>query len=639
MRLRLFLTFVALLFFVSPGSAQEDALNLPTELYVLTDAGQVERYGQGALGVAAVTPEGEIVTDFGVAPDGIWLAYRTGEALSLLNMATGEARAIEGPTSGAPPFRGRGQTIAWSPNGEVLAYTVDTGLRFYFNIEPPSFLDAPTTPIMHLDWSPDGTYVAAETENNIWWVYRREGSQMLLHAALPPSIGIAWVDNHVLMFAPDTGGLFLMDLAQANAQAQIADTDIFFRLPAARNIGDMVVFAREADDTSILETAGYLTSVNFAQGGPNFQQLSESSVDLAALQWAPKGTLLVTLKGGVLALVDPNSAQGFALPMTGVVAYGWGAIRPQSTANMALSTFAYFVATDITGARSVWQLSQNGTPPTPITPPEIAVETLAVAPDGETLAYTADGQIWLLGADTNEAVALAEVANVGSLVFTPDATALIYDSEGAIYSLPAVAPQASEGEEAAPQAQPTQILNGYTAPRYSPDGSTLLVRIADGDAGLYNPTTGEVRRLGAFDDVLFMRDGRIVARGAPTQAGVNGLYLIDATGGAPSLLFAAPSGGALLDLTESNPGQARIIIGRRGAPGKLQVYDVPVAGGQSLLLAEPGYIGQPRLSPDGRMIAGISSATGTLMVYDLVGGRETLYSETSRLGTFIWSAP
>src|SRR5690349_11146967 len=87
--------------------AQEDGLNLPAELYTLVNDGQVERYGLGASGVSAVTPEATIVIDFGVAPDGIWLAYRTENNLMLHNMLTGEANEIEGATAGIPPFRGR----------------------------------------------------------------------------------------------------------------------------------------------------------------------------------------------------------------------------------------------------------------------------------------------------------------------------------------------------------------------------------------------------------------------------------------------------------------------------------------------------------------------------------------------------
>lgn len=627
-------------------AAQDDALNLPTELYVLTAQGRVERYSLGALGMAEVTPADDIVSDFGVAPDGIWLAYRVatgGGALRLLEMLSGETRTLEGPSAGAPPFRGRGATIAWSPDGEVIAYTVDAGLRVYFNTEPVAFADVPTTPLLHLEWSPDSRYLAAETENNIWWVYRREGRQMVLHAALPSSLGTAWADTNVLMFAPEDGGLFLMDLAQANAQAQIAASDTFYRLPVVRGGGELALFARPANDRATLETAGYLTRVTFPQGGARLEQLSQSSVDLPGLRWAPGGRLLITLRGGVLALVDPNSAQGFALPMTGVVAYGWGAVRPPGAATLTPPTAAYFVADDISGERGLWRLGRDANPPAPVLLLDAEADVplaFAVAPDGVTLAYAAEGRIWLLTTSADAPLPLAEVtAEVGTLAFSPDGAALAYDAGGDIFTLaPLPAQPVAGGDGDAPLLQAALLLAGYTAPRYTPDGGALTVRLPDGDAALFTPATGDVRRLGAFDDVLFMRDGRVVAAGAPTRDGVNGLYLLDTTGQAPpALLFAAPAERALLAITEAAAGQARIVIGRRGGPASLQVFDVPVAGGQSRLVAQPGYVGLPVLSADGAALAGVSSAAGTLVVVDLAGGREIVYSQAARVAAFTWA--
>src|SRR5258707_15593131 len=130
--IRKLLLFIGVLLLTATVHAQEDGLNLPTELYVLTNSGQVQQYGIGIAGLKTVTPEDEFVLDFGVAPDGTWLAYRTQDALKLLNMYGGTPETLEGATAGIPPVRGRGDTLVWSPTGDVIVYTTPTGGRAYF---------------------------------------------------------------------------------------------------------------------------------------------------------------------------------------------------------------------------------------------------------------------------------------------------------------------------------------------------------------------------------------------------------------------------------------------------------------------------------------------------------------------------
>src|SRR5690242_18554141 len=130
--IRKFLFIIGVLLLAATVHAQEDGLNLPTELYVLTNSGQVQQYGIGTAGLKTVTPDDEFVLDFGVAPDGTWLAYRTQDALKLLNMYGGTPETLEGATAGIPPVRGRGDTLAWSPVGDAMVYTTASGGRAYF---------------------------------------------------------------------------------------------------------------------------------------------------------------------------------------------------------------------------------------------------------------------------------------------------------------------------------------------------------------------------------------------------------------------------------------------------------------------------------------------------------------------------
>src|SRR5688572_5628600 len=209
---RKLLTIIIALLLVQGVRAQEDGLNLPTELYVLTNSGQVQQYGIGTAGLRSVTPEDEFVLDFGVAPDGNWLAYRTEDALKLLDMGSETNEEIEGATAGIPPVRGRGDTLAWSPAGDVFVYTTTTGGRAHF-VGKDLFIDLPQGQLTQVLWSPTGAYLAVEAEDNIWWLYRRDGDNLVLTSAIPSALGLTWVSDTQVAFAPGEGGLIHMDLA------------------------------------------------------------------------------------------------------------------------------------------------------------------------------------------------------------------------------------------------------------------------------------------------------------------------------------------------------------------------------------------------------------------------------------------
>src|SRR5690606_32042776 len=97
-----------------------DALDLPAALFVLTNEGRVDRYGLGSEGIRAVTPQSAFVLDFGVAPDGDWLAYRTETLLALRRVSNGEGVTLDEGGASVPSVRGQGDTIAWSPGGDAI---------------------------------------------------------------------------------------------------------------------------------------------------------------------------------------------------------------------------------------------------------------------------------------------------------------------------------------------------------------------------------------------------------------------------------------------------------------------------------------------------------------------------------------
>lgn len=634
--------------FAPSAHAQEDGLNLPTELYTLINEGQVQRYGLGASGLATVTPQEVLTIDFGIAPDGILLAYRTESGLSVTDMLSGQSQQIEAATAGIPPFRGRGATIAWSPDGGVLAYTVDYGIRLHFPASG-AFFDIAISPLLNLSWSPDGRFLAAEAEDNIWWVYRREGDTMVLTSAIPSSVGLAWVGPALLMFAPAEGGLYLMDVGNRNAQSQLSATNMRFRQPSVRRDGTVSVFAKSSSETQMPETAAYLYRVSPTASGGDIQQISQTEVDLDGLRWAPGGTLLLALRGGVLALVDPSTGQGFTLPATGVVSYGWGGLRPVPVSSLTLTTPAYFVAadavslfTDATAEAAapvdqLWRVSEEGAQGVPVISAEQPIEQFVVAPDGTNVVYLSGDELWVYFADTEAPEVITTLDNaeaVRNLTLSFDGQTVYYDDGSTVYSLPV------QG------GTPEVVLSGYTEPMDSPDGSTLLVRIADGDYAVQIRATGELRRVGAFRWIKWLNADQLIGFGTFTVGGQPGIYLVENVEGAvPRLLYTPSAELRAVDaaLLSSGPGApsstVRVLLTGQSenAPSPLSTVDIGLDGTVAGEIRPLGYLAQPQLSADGQFAAGYTSGDGSVAIHQISSGTEVVLRLPSGIRQFRWS--
>lgn len=325
MRLRLLL-LLCLFIPVFGVHAQSDALNLPADLYVLLNSGQIKRYQVAAFGEEVLTPESVFVIDFGVSADGRQIAYRTQEGLFTAPLAVVPVNpTLVDVNAGVPSARGQGETIAWSPAGDAIAYLTLNSVRVYIQ-NTPLPVALPQGDLVSVQWSPSGDYLAAEANGDIWWLYRREGASLVLTSALPSSHGIAWVNDSTLAFAPAEGGLLLMDLAAANAQNVLLTPENSYRLPVFTQAGRLLAFERNAADTTIPEGFGLL--VGLTAGVAGREVIGTTPIDLnGGLRWAPDGGLLVALEGGVLALFDPVNGSGFPLPITSVVAYTWGPVQ------------------------------------------------------------------------------------------------------------------------------------------------------------------------------------------------------------------------------------------------------------------------------------------------------------------------
>jgi len=597
----------------------QDGVNLPTALYLLRGEGLVERVGLGNAGITTVTPPDEFVIDFRVAPDGNLLAYRTRVGVLIADMySDAEPVLLEGERASVPLIRGSGETIAWAPDGGAIAYTTLYGGRVWQ--AGGTFTDLTTPNLRHLMWSPGGTYLAAESDIGAWWLFRRDAAGMVLIAAVPESAGATWVSDALLAFAPPEGGLRLMDLSQGNTQSELVAGPIRYFLPLMTVEG---VLAYEGSDPEG-QPVGQLRQVTL---DGTISDLGEMDVDVSGLRWAPRGEWLVAARGGVLALVNPLTGEGFTLPFNGISTYSWGVPLPPPVERLPLQQPVFFIARDNTGIAQVWRLRPDALAET-ITPAITDVLSYSVSPAGDRLAYVSNGGLWLT--ELNGADTLAEPVEVVRLtletditpVFSTDGAQLYYrdrqDNTTAIWRLDIAegtsTPFVADADgQTYTHPQMASGINALLVTRTGDDGDTALV--------LIDAVSGEQRTVGPYDKGWWLNGARFAFTGQLGDAMVPALMRLDATNltDSPVVLTSILENWEVLDVAQSPAGDTRLLI-RQQRPGMVTVLQLPPGGG---LNAEGnvGYITQPNISPDGTALLGLTHPGGILIYQPINGER------------------
>ncbi len=656
------------------GSAQ-DGLNLPADLIVLLNDGRVQRFGVGAAGVRDLTPEGTFVIDFGVDATGARLAYRTEAGLFVRDLTQDAAVAIpiEDGRADVPPLRGIGDTIAWTPGGDGLAYTTTYGARVHW-IGTTVFIDLREGLFRHLVWSPGGRFLAAESESegqSIWWVYRRDGVLLALTSIIADGSGaITWLSDAEIIFAPLGGGLRVMRLDEANRQIALLDETLLYRLPALDATDALVFFARDPRDPSVPE--GYGRLLRLTRGAAQTESIGAVPVAFEGLRWSPGARLLVALQGGVMALFDPSSGAGFPLPINGVVAYDWGApvveaaAQPAPTlvaaaptappvveappptalppldpptpipivtaAGLRLSADGWFLAPNSSGVVQVWRLPADGSPPAPFTRNTSSAVEFAPSPVARAVAYVVDAELWAQVGD-QPPFRLARLNSFAPVnpTFSPDGTTVYFTDESTgIWRIALEAARAREDAELL-RARETDaagvVIGALRRPQVSPDGTKLLIdRYADA-AGTSATDALDLnsRQIARGIDMppgdprparaVWLRDGRVVTLIDAASSGVNapaGIYIETPPNFDGGVLSAPlPPGTVVRAWGEPLPGVLRLLVGDEvGADVPLRIVDVILATGRLDEIDGIGALIAPRLSADGRFIGGFTPSPG-----------------------------
>jgi Tol biopolymer transport system component len=608
------------LVFAIPNTAQ-DALNLPTELFVLLNGGEVQRYGLGTEGVSTVTPEGQFVVDFGVSPDGGWLAYRTVDALVVraVMSETGEVLRVTPPL---PPSRGEGSTLAWSPDAGALAYTTENGFAVYFRLpEPPA---TPTTVEITdgfadggfeaLRWSVDGRFLAARSiVDDIWQVYSVGNAALALEAVVTPATDVAWLPDGRLAVAPLDGGLIGLNVAVGNAQGVILPADRRYDVLGTRADGTLLAFSRPLESNA--GNTGRLTDINVAAG--TFEILGVADVELDGLRWTPGAQLAAAFRGGVLVLIDPVTGNGFQLPISSAVAYDWGAAPPPLVDGYPVPANLFFVAADEAGIAQVWQVFRNGSAPGPLTAAASDVRGYAISPDGFGVAYATDDALWLQRLnDGSEAVMVAEREAEGptQIDFSADGSTLAYRGPDGIRTVSLAGGEASLLIADTLDTASAGDGRVFSVPRYAPNVGAMLLDVtyAEGGAtGVLDLNSGELLELPfGYRNGGWTYDGDILTFAEPgpfSQAGVQRTVLPDVENPTVVLPPDLPVVDAVL-IPQRRREDFRVLLGTEGAgPTPLRVFDFRDGAGLVPVL-DGGFIAHPRLSPDGTVVVGYTRA-------------------------------
>lgn len=607
----------------------QDALNLPSELYVLSNEGVVQRFGLGSEGVSTITSDSDFVLDFRVAPDANWLAYRTQSGLFLRNIFDDEMgiRQIEDDRASLPPIRGRGETMAWSSDSSALAYTTEYGGRVHFFADN-TFVDLTTPDLFNFIWSPDGAFLATEALDNVWWIYQRDGSSIILRAAISGANGADWLSNNQLLYAPIEGGMTIMDLTNGNQQIEIlSNTSMYFK-PSVTRDGLIVAFT------------GLFTAANLAQIdlSDNFvgtaTVIGSNTVDLTGVRWTSGGFLLTAFQGGVLALINPITANGFTLPVTSASAYSWGPEYPQLITNTPIPSNAHFIAPDLSGIQQVWRLPADGSRPLTITPATLDISDFAISPNGQQIVYVSNSILWqyALGAETDpiELVMLGINENVAP-AWSPDNSNIYYRDEQ--LSGAGIWRTQADSEPELFLADTDTLI--FTDPNPALGVGAMLVNQGD-ELAIVDTTSGEVTPLGIFGEGQWQSGTQYTAVGESVAG--NGLYLGDANNVDldPSLVLPLLGSFQLFDYRILNDGLDLRLLVKNQVPGTVRIIDISLTNGQALLQGDAGNMVLPRLSVDGNYVIGQRSPTGALLIYNFLDNATRQIDVTTPITNFEW---
>jgi Tol biopolymer transport system component len=329
-----------------------------------------------------------------------------------------------------------------------------------------------------------------------------------------------------------------------------------------------------------------------------------------------------------------------------------------SVTGLTLAWDSFFLAPDpADGTVQVWKLPAEGTPAQPFTLSGTDVIEFAASPDGESVVYVVDAELWLqqTGQQPLQLATLSSFAPVNA-DFSMDNSSLVYADERSGIWINILA-------EDAPEVLRANGDNGetYQRPQFSSDGSRVLLDVSSSaglSIGVLDIATRNLLTSPTMpaDDPLairthWLRDGRIYSYidASSASAYAPGIYLFEAPGSleASTPAIPLPPDVTVRSSVEAVSGTLRVLLAQgSGAFASLRVVDFPLDGSAQQPVLEIGSLVAPRLSPDGRFVGGYESLTqidgtqqGAILIVDLQTGSRFLLSNPPTAWGFGWAAP
>lgn len=372
---------------ITPTSLQE--LALPAPLCTL-EVGRLICYHELHHATPIViSPMAQVVSDFAIAPDGDWVAYRAGTTLFMASTLTpavsGAPRVLDPQAVLSDLVSSSNDTIAWTPDGVTIAYITAFGFRA--RDSHGQSVEVTDRPYRAVRWSPDGSRLAAQTAAGGWafFAFHNAPLQFQLTRTDAQTSDMAWISATVVVTAPRAGGLRQLDVTSAtSAPAWTIVGEHFVNLHSG--LPGQVIAMHVQPGASLGTAVGIDTSGKWTPFGA-------ARLDLQ-MQWGPPlSDQMVYITSGTPILTDRATGDENMLPFQKVARLAWSPSALPEVVMLPMDADLYFVALDAGDVPQLWRLPRDGSPLIQLTYSSIPIIAYSVGVNAVQVYTTGGGSL------------------------------------------------------------------------------------------------------------------------------------------------------------------------------------------------------------------------------------------------------